>query len=430
MVVERAATAGAVTPGPHRDRPDFVVVGTNHRYASIDVRERLADDASLGRIVSVIESHATVPAHLLLSTCNRIEVWFFGTVPDPVGLRHDLASALDAEPEAFYVHTQSVAIEHAIRVSSGMDSMAWGEPQVGAQVLESLALAKANGWARNGLPELVHKVAAAAGRVRRIARAPPGSGSASDAAVNLILSKFSDRRATVLVVGTGKMGRLAARHLATSADLVIADRTPAKAEGVARALGALPLPIAECINQLGNFDALVIATSATHAVLTTAMVSPAVRDRVTPILIIDLSVPRNVEPEVGDIPTVELVNLDDLQPWATPPPGDVLERAEHAIRSEATQLAARLRSRAADETITRLRKHAEAVRREELSSASRRVPGLAAEARAVVEKMTERIVNRLLHDPTQAIRTTAAKGESAEYERLVRELFGLKEDPP
>lgn len=429
MGVEQTARAATVSLGSDSRHLDFAVVGTNHRHSPIHVREQLAKDASLRRLMASVEAHASVSARLLLSTCNRIELWFLGTLPYPRGLRHELASSLEAEPETFYVRTGSAAIVHAVRVASGMDSMAWGEPQIGAQVLESLAVAEAKGWTGRELSELVRRVSAAAGRIRRAARVPVNTGSAGDAAVNLILSRFSAGVPQVLVVGTGKMGRLAARRLASSAGLTIADRNPAKADTLARALGVRSLPLSESVDRLRDFDAVIVATSAPRAVLAAERVTASVAMRAAPILVIDLSVPRNVDPEVSRAPGVELLNLDDLEPWATPPGDDIIEHAEDAVRVGAERLTAWLRSRAADDTLARLRERAETIRREELSAASRRLPDLPPEARAVLEKMTERIVNRLLHDPTQAIRATAANGAaSKEYARLVRSLFGLRED--
>ena len=429
MAVEQAARAATGSPLPNARHLEFAIVGTNHRHAPIHVRERLARDAWIRRLMASVEAHASVSARLLLSTCNRIELWFLGTLPDPLGFRHELASSLDAAPETFYIRTGSAAIEHAVRVASGMDSMAWGEPQIGAQVLESLSVAEANGWTERELSELVRKVSAAAGHIRRAAHVPVNTGSAGDAAVNLILSRLSAGVSRVLVVGTGKMGRLAARRLASSVDLTISDRSPAKADTLAHTLGARSLPLSESVDRLREFDAVIVATSAPRAVLTAERVTASVATRAAPILVIDLSVPRNVDPEVSQAPGVELLNLDDLEPWATPPEGNILEHAEDAIRLETGRLTAWLRSRAADDTVARLRERAEAIRREELSAASRRLPGLPPEARAVLEKMTERIVNRLLHDPTQAIRAKAADGTaSKEYARLVRNLFGLRED--
>lgn len=406
----------------------LAVVGTNYRRTPVAAREALAKHLASEAVQRSLARFETIT----LTTCNRCEVYALGHDRSlGKAILEILASGpTTPPPEAFYVLSGDDALLHLIRVAAGLDSLAWGEPQVALQVRAAAQAGRASGRAGPVLGDLFDRALAAGGRVRQSAGVLGAPASLAGAAVRRIQDAFPDSVPNVLLVGLGKMGRLAAGRLVSKSTLFVTDRTSEKAEAFARSIGGTAVPFPESFSRLGEIDAIVVATAAEEPIITADAVPIVGRAGSRALLVIDLSVPRNVEPAIGENPGIELLDVDGLAPWVERPSDPtVIETAEAAASREVPRLSAWLRSRQAEATLADLRRAADRIRREEVHNALARLPGASDRERRVLEKMAERIVNRVLHSPTEQVRRGAAQGNGAAIENAVRELFALREKP-
>jgi len=411
-----------------RSAISFFVVGTNYRRAPIAARDALAR-----HLVSEATRRARAGLEtIVLATCNRCEVY---GISEGGSHARKILSVLAAGPgcpprTSFYAQLGDDAVLHLVRVAAGLDSLAWGEPQVALQVRAAARTARAAGDAGPLLESLFRAALAAARSVRESAGVTGAPASLSGAAVRRLRAAFPDSVPTVLLVGVGKIGRLVAKQIGGWAQLVVADRNHGKAEDIARSARGTVASFERAFTMLGDVDAAIVATAAAEPIVTADAVRAA-RNPGSPILhIIDLSVPRNVDPAVAGVPRVELLDVDGLVPWVEGPKDPAgVEVAEALASREATRLGAWLRSRQVDATLAALRRAVDRVRQEEVRAALARLQEATDRERLVLEKLAERIVNRVLHIPTERLRKRAAGGDAGEYERVVRDLFGLRGPP-
>ncbi|HEX9631574.1 MAG TPA: glutamyl-tRNA reductase [Gemmatimonadales bacterium] len=432
----------------------IVCVGINYRTAPVALRERLSfgpgQQAALlrGTRLRDFGEPAGLREFALLSTCNRTELYAaapdvtrrFATVPQ--GLAEGLAAAHGLPAAEFadhlYVHTSTDAVRHLCRVASGLDSMVLGESEILGQVADAHELARREGAAGRVLGAVFHTALRAGRRARTetgICRCPMSVSSESVRALRE--SGWEPEGSRVLIVGTGKMSRLAGEVLRAHGvrDLRVVGRTAARAESVARALDARPLAWHLFEAALREVDVVFCSTSAPHAVVTRERVVAA-RAGVPaeqPLRFIDIAVPRDVEPAVRDVPGVTVFDLDDLQRRLVRNL-DGRRREVPAVEAlvdeelryfEEWRHGAELRP-----LLAAMHQHSEEIRQREVARALRRLKGVGPEVEAQLEAFSRSLVNKLLHEPTRRLRDETDPDLSDTYVRVARDLFGLAADGP
>jgi glutamyl-tRNA reductase len=416
-----------------------VVIGLNHRTASLDLLERMTvDGARLPKALHDLAGRANLSEAVVLSTCNRTEVYavaerFHGGFHD---VRDFLAELAFLAPEDFadhlYVHHDDEAVTHLFEVAAGLDSAVLGEHEVLGQVGEAWDVARDEGTAGATLNLLFRHALEIGKRVRTETGIARGITSVSQAAVALAAQQLGSLDgASVLVVGAGEMGEGMAVALAAggAADVLVANRSAAPAEALAARVGGRAIDLFELTDHLGAVDVVLTSTGAQalileHADITRAM---AARDG-RPLLIIDIAVPRDVDPAASDIPGVTLLDMDDLRAFVEH--GAANRRREAAaarllVESAVSRYAGETSAREAAPLITSLRDLAETVRTTELERVSGRLAGLDGREREAVEAATRAIVAKLLHEPTVRLKEAAGTARGDRLAESLRDLFDL-----
>ncbi|MFL5616612.1 MAG: glutamyl-tRNA reductase [Gemmatimonadaceae bacterium] len=411
----------------------IVVAGISHQGAALAVREKIAYRATeLLPTLAALRDASQLREGVLLSTCNRTEFYVVESEHDAVsdvwGL---LTERLGEESSAYgYVRRDRDAIAHLFRVASGLDSMVLGEAQIHGQVRDAWTACRSESG--TVLNRLFQTSLLVAGRVRNETAIGRGAASVSSAALQLarqIFGSLAGRRAMVL--GAGEMAELALECLVNEGvrAAIVANRTYERAQELARRHGALAMHYDECWSSLQEVDVLLCSTSAPRPVVTLDRVRPAVSDRRDrPLCILDIAVPRDVAPEVGQLEHVFLYDLDDLRTVVTTNVErrrDELPSAEELIAGEVERFWQWFTGLAAVPVLTRFRGEMERVREREVASALRQLDHLAPADRAVVEQLSRSLMNKFLHGPTVRLRAAAANGRGLGIVDAVRYLFGL-----
>ena len=402
----------------------LLVVGTNHRTSSLDTRERLVRKASYASLRKAGGPRPPWSDLVLLTTCNRVEVYTLTEDPARVTevVRRTLGVSLD-EP-MLYVLEDRDAAAHLIRVASGLDSLAEGEEQVTAQV-RSAPSRRPTRTSVRPLAGVFLQAARVAPSIRTIAGINPRDASASHAAIRFLEAAVPLERRIVAVIGTGKMARIAAKELRPHAEIRVVNRNHPRARELAESLNGEAIPWADLQSLLADVDIVLAATAVRRPLITKQMVRAAIRRRKgRPMWLIDLGFPRNVDPGCRSLPGAHLWDLDGLAPWGRHPPSPAaLARVDRRIQKESERLIESLRP-AASVDVAALRKTAEAVRRRELTEAFARLPDLSEEDRAIVDKLSMRLVNRFLHGPTERLRSLPEDRRAKIVEEMVAGLQG------
>jgi glutamyl-tRNA reductase len=422
------------------------VVGANFRSAPLELLERLAIDherrpKALAGLLELEHVHeATV-----VSTCNRVEVYtaisrFHSAAGDVRRFLADLHGlGLGEFADHLYDYYEERAVQHLFAVAAGIDSMVVGEAQILGQVREAFQAAQAERSVGPVLSALFARAITVGRRVRR--ETGIGAGTASTVTVGLRvaggqLGSLAGRR--VLLVGAGSLARLAGRALreAGVGELVVANRTVATGAALARALGGRAVPLDRVADELARAELVVAATAGSSPTVDAATVAAALarndRPAGEPLVVLDLGVPRDVEPEVRGLPGVVLADLDALRAVLETddgPGGAEVERARSLIAEENDAFMGAQREERLVPTIRALRARAEQVRQQELAKASARLAGLDERQRAAVEAVTRGLVNKLLHDPMVRGKTLAARPDGDLYVAALRELYALDPSP-
>ena len=406
----------------------LTLVGTSHKLAPVEVREQVAlgaDEASkLAHRLAGDDREAAV-----LSTCNRTELYIVG------GEEADAIAELErvgGRPLAPYLYRlgDEAAALHLFRVAAGLDSMVPGEGEILGQVRAAY-----EAGACGPVLDRLFRGALHAGRKARaetaIGESPSSVSAAAAALAQQVFGELEGRR--VLIVGAGKVGELAARNLISRGAEVafVANRSSDRAAELARKLGSEPLPLEDVAGELERADVVVSSTSAAGFVLTRAAVEDGIRGRKgAPLFLIDLAVPRDVEPSVGMLDGCFLYDIDDLEAVVAESLTGrhrEAERAEGIVAAEARRFRDWQASLDVVPAIASLREHAEAIRTAELAKAEGRLGGLSESERRTVDSLTSQIVNKLLHGPIVRAKEAAAL-EGVGYAEALRHLFGLDED--
>ncbi len=421
----------------------IVVLGLNHKTAPVEVRERLHfPERDLPEALALLGAIPEVFERLILSTCNRVEV--YGVVPDGSAARGPFQAFLSAQrgvpPEAFseslYLHTDAEAVRHIFRVASSLDSMVLGEHQILAQVKAAYGIAgrlAATGPILNGLLERALHVAKQVRTDTGIGEAPV---SVASVAVDLAKRIFSDLAGrTVMILGTGEMADLALTHLKDEGiqTIIVANRNHDRAVELAARVGGRAVSFLQARDEMVGADIVISSTGAPHVVLTREDLAEIVRRRhYRPIFLIDIAVPRDIDPQVNALDNVYLYDIDDLQAVAA---ANLSAREREAVRAEAIvdrevgQFLEWLRSLEVVPTIVSLRERLEAIRRAELEKALARMGDLTEEQREAVAALTASLINKILHQPMTELKRQASSTDGHLYASIVRALFRLS-DPP
>ena len=421
---------------------ELFCVGLSHKSAPIEVREKVAvpeeDQAALLQQVTSIPG---VSEAMLLSTCNRVEL--FAAVAGPEAADAVGAQLRDKGGPVVLGHLKQhqgeAAVVHLFRVASSLDSMVVGEPQILGQVKDAFASSVAAGTVGGELTRACEAAFAAAKRVRTETGIGAAAVSMASAALELARKIFGNLGGrTVLVVGVGPMSEICARHLATEgANVRVANRTLARAEALVKELGgkAEARPFADVAKLLTEADVVVTSTAAPKPIFNVELVQPALKARKgRPLFLVDLAVPRDVDPAVHQLDGVFAYNVDDLERVVAE---NLAARSSEAARAEvliAEEVARFIRSKTARDAVPilgQLRRRADSIA---LAEAERTLAvfgeGLSVKHRASVEAMAKAIVNKLLHAPTTRLRTAGEAGpeEAARVAAAAAELFGLADE--
>jgi glutamyl-tRNA reductase len=415
----------------------IVVVGVSHRTAPLHVREALAfAQDRLPEVLGRLRSGLGLAEAMVLSTCNRVEIYGRGNeavAPALVSFLADHHHRPAGELDPFLYRLEGdQAVRHAFRVAASLDSMVLGEPQILGQVKEAYHVAEKAGALGSVLNALRNRSIAAAKRARTETGIGENAVSVSYVAVELARKIFGElAERNVLLVGAGKMSELAARHLVRSGAraTVLGGRTFEKAEQLAAALGGTAAPFESLRAELIKADIVISGTGAPGIVIRAEDVQAASAGRRRrPLFLIDIAVPRDVDPEAARLPGVFLYDLDDLKSVSE---ANLRERQKEAAAAETLverEVQAFLdwrRSLDVVPLLVELRRRADEIRRTEIEKARKRLGNLTPEQEQALEAATTAIVNKLLHAPTVHLKEIASNGHAEEHMDVIRKLLGL-----
>jgi glutamyl-tRNA reductase len=419
------------------------VTGLSHRTAPVEVREPLAvEEDKLREILRDIQATGTVGEAVILSTCNRVEVYGVAEVPGEaraIAVRH-LCQYRGVEPASLepylYTHLEGDAVRHAFRVAASLDSMVVGEPQILGQVKDAFALAQTCTTVGPVLQPLFAQAFAVAKRVRTETEIGRHAVSVSFAAVELAKKIFDGLGGrAVLLMGAGEMGELAARHLVEqgACPIYVVNRTWPRAQELARSLSGTALPWTDLEIALAVVDIAITSTGSPEPLVGREMVGRIMHGRRgRPLFFIDIAVPRDVEPAVGELDDVYCYDIDDLKQVVD---ANLRERAREAGRAETlverevAKFLARLGDLEVVPTIVSLRERLDSIRVSEVRKALARLPEASPDTREAIEALSVAIVNKILHAPISKLRESSRAGRGRSLMVLVHELFGLGRQP-
>jgi glutamyl-tRNA reductase len=416
----------------------FQLIGVNHRTAPLEVRERLAfSEKRLPQALERLAAHAGVDEAMIVSTCNRVELLARckNGGADLRGFVHDYFAAAPCEFDKYlYEYKDQDAIRHVFRVTSSLDSMVVGEPQILGQVKEAYATARALGTVNSQLDALITKAFAVAKKVRSETAVASSAVSVASVAVELAKKIFGDLKGrSVYLVGAGKMCELSARHLvAHGADTIfVANRTHERAQKLAEKFNGQAIRWEELNETADKADIVLTSTGAPVTIFKREQVERFMaRRKNRPMFFIDIAVPRDVEESVNDVDGVFVYDIDDLQQVVSSHMSDrkrEAQKAEDIIAVEVDRFLAQLRTVDVVPTIVSLQEHLETIRQAEIDRVRGRLGELNAEQELAVEAMTKGIINKIMHTPITALKTAAREQEGTTVIDLVRRLFNLQQ---
>jgi glutamyl-tRNA reductase len=417
--------------------------GLSHKNAPVELREQLAlDEDKLRELLRDLLAAGTLREAVVVSTCNRVELYGVAEAPGTARAaafarlcRHRGLDPALVEP-LLYSHEEEDAIRHVFRVAASLDSMMIGEPQILGQVKDAFALAQSCETVGPALHTLFTQAFAVAKRVRTETEIARHAVSVSFAAVELakkIFAGLSGR--AVLLLGAGKMGELAAKHLVEQGafPIYVVNRTWSRAQEMARALSGTAVPFDDLATALSVVDIVVTSTGATAPIVTRDMVAGVMHGRrARPLFFIDIAVPRDVERGVDALEDVYCYDIDDLKQVVDANIRERLreaQRAEALVEREVVKFKARLGDVEVIPTIVSLRERLEEIRRAEVKKTLGRLPDATPEMRAAIEALSTAIVNKLLHAPITKLRESSRAGSHRSWLEVVHELFGLGRRP-
>jgi len=420
-------------------RTQVHVVGVNHSTTPIEIRERLAvSNDHISDAFSLLRKY--VPQGLILSTCNRIEVYSITEGSSSSKPNTDFLKAWAGISDAdllpyIYCYQDEAAVKHLFCVASGIDSMIIGEFEILGQVRQSLEEAKKAHMAEHPLRNLIHQALRVGRTVREKTGISRNALSVSSVAVELATKAIGDlTKCKALVIGTGEAGRLVAKALKERgiAQITTTSRSYEKASALASALDGSSVDIGRLGQELTNCDIAISCTGAPHLILDLKTLENAMSVRPNhPLVIIDIAVPRDVESEVGSISNVFLYDIDDfthLSELNRKQREKEIRKAMEIVDSEVERFISSWQDMEVKPVISSLVKKAERIRKKQLDMTLKKLQRLSADEQESLDAMTKAIVQKILHDPIRHLKENARREEN--YTTLVNELFRLNKDKP
>ncbi|MBI5281006.1 MAG: glutamyl-tRNA reductase [Candidatus Solibacter usitatus] len=420
------------------------LTGLSYKTAPLDVRERLAlPEASLAQALDALRLGPGVEEALILSTCNRVEIAVTTSpaatpsaitafIVDSLVARHGLDRSW-LEPHLYHLQDQD-AVRHLFRVAASLDSMVLGEPQILGQLKAAYNAAKQHGAISGLLDSVLTRAFTVAKRVRSETDIGRSAVSISYAAIELAKQIFGDLRSKkVLLVGAGKMSELAARHLhrAGCAQILVTNRTRSRAVDLAALVGGQVIEYESFHARLPEIDIVLTSSGATEYLLKKEEMKQVLRKRQNrPIFLIDIAVPRNIDPAVNELENIYLYDIDDL--------GREVEanrlarqreagQAEQIIEEEIQRLFERMKAREVAPTIVSLQQHLDELGRLEMERVRGKLGHLTPQQEEALAAYTRGLLNKIAHGPLTEIRRAASQPEGDRILTLIRRMFRLEE---
>jgi len=425
-------------PGTATSDPPLLLVGTDYRFSPIELREKVAyKKEEVEEMLVHLLARSEVAEAFLLSTCNRTEI-YIQPRDDEAAYRAALELVFlrrvpeMERPGRLYVKRNGEVARHLLGVASGLESMVLGEPEILGQVKQASTLAEAVGAEGPVLKRLLRSATAAGRRARQETAISAGAVSLGYATVELARNIFSGlEECQVLLIGAGEIARSVARPVVErgARELRVANRSLERAQQFQEEFpSAEILPFDERIAALRTADVVIVSTGADEPVLTRRHIKEAMGSRPTrPLLVVDLGVPRNVEPAAGRLGNVFLHTIDSLDNLIQRNlklRKEEVPRVEEIIDQELTHFRSWIRGLDAEPLVARMQKQAEKIRRQELAEALAHFP---AETHEELERLTRSLVRKILHHPSARLRSKDGAGDLSRLD-LVRELFRLDDD--
>ncbi len=419
----------------------LIVVGLNHKTAPVEVREKLSfPEHTIPESLEKLKSIKAIRGCAILSTCNRTEV--YGAVTDVEGglngIREFLAKRCRVQVSEIqnylYNYTLFDVINHLFSVASGLDSMILGETQILGQVRTAYQMACECGATNGVLNTLFQRAVTVGKRVRTETDIDRNAVSISYAAVELAKQVFENsiQGKSVLIVGAGKMSELTAKHLVANGvtTVMVSNRSYDRAVCLAQIFGGKAVKFDELFNYMESADIIISATAATHCIIKPEDIAPVMSKRnQRKMFIIDIAVPRDVDPGVGEIEGVCLYDIDDLKNVVD---SNLSQRekearkAEKIIKDEIDEFWKWLSSQFATPTVAALKQRGEEIKQKEITRAFNRLGNLTDREKKVISSMANSIVNQLLHDPVVQLKHYALSHQGHLYTEILQKLFKLE----
>lgn len=418
----------------------ILIIGLNHKTANVEIRERLAfNGQKLEEGIFGLRKISEVKEVAVLSTCNRVELYTcvsntasaIENIKNFLSVFHNIARS-DFE-KSIYTSTDSDAIRHIFRVGSSLDSMIVGEPQILGQLKDAFDFALGKKTTGVLLNKLMKKAISTAKRVRTETRIAENAVSISFAAVELAKKIFTNLSGkSFMLLGAGEMAELAGRHLVNNGvtDVKVANRTYESGCELAKEFNGKAVKFEEFLNELIHTDIVICSTGAPTYVLHKEQMQKVMKERKhKPVFIFDISVPRNIDPEINKIDNVYLYDVDDLQEVVDT---NILERkkeaekAEKIIDEEVDKFEKWMASLDSVPTIVALRQKAEEIKNEELEKFKNKFPEIDEKKIKAVEYLATAIINKLVHPPTVALKEYTEDRD--ELIAMIKKLYGINGD--
>lgn len=415
----------------------ILVLGLNHKTANVDIRERLAfNGQKLEEGIVSLKNLPEINEIAILSTCNRVEIYASAkdsensieAIIDFLSKFHGISR--DKFEKTFYFFSEAEAVRHILRVASSLDSMIIGEPQILGQLKDTFDFALNKKTTGVILNRLMKKAISTAKRVRTETKIAEHAVSISFAAVELAKKIFKELSGkSFMLLGAGEMAELAARHLVNNGvkDVKVANRTYDRGCELAKDFNGRAVRFEDLLKELVNTDIVICSTGASDYVLKKEQMQRIMKERrYNPVFLIDISVPRNIDPDINDLDNVYLYNIDDIQEVVDT---NLLERkkeaekAEKIIDEEIEKFIKWMSSLNSIPLIIYIRQKAEAIKEEELEKFRHKFPNLDKEKLDAVEYLASAITNKLIHSPTVALRENSEDKEL--LTTAVKKLYGI-----
>lgn len=417
----------------------LTVLGLNHRTAPVEIRERFNFTADrVSSIIRRLRNYDNIPEAVLLSTCNRTELYMvMENTDESIPFIKSLLKHLAGEEykfDYFYNLSGTQCVRHLFRVASSLDSLVIGEGQILSQIKNAYHISRSVGMTDVVLNTLFNKAIAVGKRVRTETKIAYSSVSVSSAAVDLAIEILGNlETANILVLGAGHMSELTARHLIDkgASTIFVSNRNLDHAQELAQKFNGTAIPYAQMFKQASKADIIITSTGAPHYVLTAENLGPLLVDRRDkPLILIDIAVPRDVDPRLGEMEGVTVYNIDDLENVVDINKNFRSSEAQMAaqiIEEEILSLKERLRYYTMRPVMVQLHDKMNFLRQKILKKAFVKMPNLTDKERRIIDLMTQRLEHKFLREPMKIMNSVAGTEREDYYRKIICELFLLNE---